>query len=98
MDCRDVRDQLSDWVDGLLPLQQRAAVDTHLSSCAACAGVVRDLERIRDAARQLGPIDPPAHLWLEIAGQVQLERNPAAPSAVPAAPVRRHPAWQWIGL
>lgn len=96
MDCQDVRGHLSEWIDGALTVERRAAFDAHLAGCAACAGLASDLERIRAAARQLGPIDPPEHLWLEIAGQMHLDQKPAPPAA--STPAHRHPAWQWIGL
>ena len=99
MECQEVRGQLSELVDGELSPDRQEAIRRHLASCAACAGLARDLDRLRTAARQLGPIDPPSHLWLEIAGQMRLEQPaPAAPSAAQAASARRHPMWQWVGL
>jgi hypothetical protein len=87
---------LSAFVDGALPAEDRAAVARHVDQCAACRGIVRDLERLRGAARALGPLRPPDHIWLEIAGQV---RAAAGPAARPAAAQTRRPAiWQWAGL
>jgi len=95
--CPEVRAQLSDFIDGVLAPGPRAAVEAHLSTCAGCAGIARDLDRIRTTARQLGPVDPPDHIWLEIVGQTRLDRafSPASPTGPATA---RHPIWQWVGL
>ncbi|MFI5178901.1 MAG: zf-HC2 domain-containing protein [Vicinamibacterales bacterium] len=98
MTCRDVEPRLSQFVDADLTADERAAVSRHLEGCAACRALVDDLTRVRDAARGLGPIPPPDHIWLEIAGQIRLGDRPT-PAAVPApSPARRSAAWQWIGL
>jgi hypothetical protein len=93
--CTDFRPQLSAFVDGQLGDADRATVDAHVVTCAHCAALVRDLERIRDAARTLAPIDPPPHLWLELAGRIRLD---AGGPAVAAAPARAGHVWQWVGL
>ena len=54
--------------------EARRAVATHLEGCAACRGLMRDLERLRATARALGPVMPPDHVWLEVAGQIRLDQ------------------------
>jgi anti-sigma factor RsiW len=94
--CIEIQPRLSAHVDGALPAAERADVARHLEQCAACRGVVRDLERLRAVARELGPMRPPDHVWLEIAGQVHATAGPAPrPVAVDA---RRPVVWQWVGL
>jgi hypothetical protein len=92
MTCREVRDQLSEFADGDLGAESAAVVSTHVDACAVCRGVLADLVRVRDAARGLGPMAPPEHLRLEIAGQVHLER-PAASAAPEPSNIR-----QWASL
>lgn len=95
--CDEFRPQLSGFVDGELPAEARAAVERHLAGCAACTGIVRDFERVRTTARQLGPIQPPDHVWLEIAGQMRLgSPSPPPASARPVSGGRA--GWQWLGL
>jgi hypothetical protein len=94
--CQDIQPQLSDYSDGLVSADQRRAISAHLQTCVSCRGVVRDLERLRAAARTLGPIVPPDHVWLEVAGQVRLDQPRARHgkgAGVPRAAMR-----QWIGL
>jgi putative zinc finger protein len=94
--CGEIQPRLSAYIDGALAAEDRADVARHLDQCAECRGLVRDLERLRGAARSLGPMHPPDHIWLEIAGQVHATAGPAAKPAAP--PARRPVVWQWAGL
>jgi hypothetical protein len=82
--CLAFSERLSDYVDRALPPTEQRAVDAHLAECAVCRGAVQDLERLRSAARSLGPIAPPAIVWTNITAQM--------PSA------RRSARAQWLGL
>ena len=94
--CRDIQPRLSAFIDGALSAEDRTDVERHVEQCAVCRGMARDLERLRGAARELGPMRPPDHIWLEIAGQVHAASGQAAR---PAPPSTRRPAvWQWVGL
>jgi anti-sigma factor RsiW len=93
--CSEVEPRLSAFVDGALSDDERGAVAAHVSTCAACRGLVEDLERLRAAARSLGPVPPPDHIWLEVAGQIRLGER-TAPASAPSA--HRAPIWQWVGL
>src|SRR5262249_52842949 len=79
---------------GQLAADDRDLVVTHLDTCAACRGLAADLEKMRSAARVLGPVQPPLHLWLEIAGRIRIEEG--APVSLPRAAGRALP--QWLGL
>jgi hypothetical protein len=93
--CHDIQRQLSDLVDGQLAPEAEAAVRAHLRECADCSGVFADLERIVKGARTLGPVAPPDHIWLEVAGQIHLA---TAPPPRPRVPPARSPVWQWVGI
>jgi hypothetical protein len=95
--CNDIEPLLSSFIDNDLAASAQADVRSHLSECPSCRAVVADLQRLRAAAQALGPIDPPRHVWLEVAGQIHLDRVPRTPQ-VPAPPLRDTALWQWIGL
>jgi len=96
--CRDFEALLSPFVDGDLAGDERAAVVAHLDGCAACRGVVSDLENVRAAARLLGPVAPPEHLWLQVADQVRIDAGgvDAPPPARSGRSLAALP--QWLGL
>lgn len=103
MTCRETTPELSAFLDHTLETDARAQVSAHLEGCETCRALLADLERIRDAAHSLGPITPPDHIWLEIAGRIRLEQNERHTPRPITAPVRRHTSSradliQWIGL
>jgi len=94
MKCQDVQFRLSELADGALPPADRAEINAHLEECADCRGVLNDLQHVRRAATALGPIAPPDHVWLQVAGQTRFER----PGAMRPPAARRAALAQWIGL
>lgn len=92
--CEDIQARLSAFVDGEAGADT-AEIRAHVETCAACRGLQADLTRLRDAAGALGPVTPPADVWLRIAGQARLDdaRQPAAAASAAASATR-----QWIGL
>jgi anti-sigma factor RsiW len=71
-------DQLSDFLDGELPVEQQAAVERHLEGCAECTAVLNDLKRVVARAQSIEPRPPQADLWAGIAGRIDTGR-PSAP-------------------
>jgi len=53
--------------------RERAAVEAHLRTCAACRVLAEDLKAIRLAARSLEPLVPPARVWHRIAAAAEAE-------------------------
>ena len=96
MDCHAVRSRLSLHADGELPPGERELIETHLATCDGCRGLLRDLDRLRRAASSLGPVTPPDHVWLQVAGRMRIERPDAL--RAPARHERRAAMGQWMGL
>ena len=78
MTCDDVLLFVDDYVDGACDEVTTASVRHHLQGCPACRAMAEDLTRIREAARALGPVAPPAHVWAGI--QARLDAVPAEES------------------
>lgn len=60
MKHNDVRDRLGDYLEGALPLRDRALVDAHLDDCELC---LRELDELRATVRMLralSAVDEPA--------------------------------------
>jgi anti-sigma factor RsiW len=76
------RERLSAWLDGALPVEERAALDAHLASCAACQREVNSLRQVRALLRALPDSTPPRSFLLPLEGE--LATAAAAPETPPA--------------
>ena len=76
-------DRLSDYLDGELPEPERAALEAHLDTCAACRDTLADLRRIVVRARSLDDRPPSRDLWSGVAGRIGM------PERIGTAPTRR---------
>lgn len=94
--CDDLDARVGDLIDGGLPPEEETAVRAHLETCPTCRSLVADFERVRAAAQSLGPVTPPDHVWLQIAGRLKLEAGPID-AATSTEPTTRATA-QWLGI
>lgn len=85
--------RLSEYVDDELPVADRAALESHLSSCAECSAVLADLRMVVARAGSLEPRGPARDLWQGIATRIGA-RPPAPAPVVPLAP-RREKRWSF---
>jgi anti-sigma factor RsiW len=67
MSCADVEAHLVLWDDDAAA---RAAVEAHLSTCAACQALAADLSAIRAAAADLPVLAPPPVVWTRLRPRV----------------------------
>lgn len=74
MRCQDYAVDIGDLVDGTLEGPAREACVAHVDDCAACRALVADLQAIREAARGLVPVEPPAQAFGRIAAALDTER------------------------
>ena len=68
--------RLSDYLDGDLTEESRAALTTHLTTCAACRNAVEELRGIRDWARTYEAGPPPSDPWPAVARELHRSRRP----------------------
>jgi anti-sigma factor RsiW len=64
-------DQLSDYLDGELTADERAALEAHLRGCTECTAVLNDLKRVVARAQALDARPPQAELWDGIAARIE---------------------------
>jgi anti-sigma-K factor RskA len=82
MSCKDQETRLNEYVDGTLPLEERAGLARHLEDCASCRETLEGLSALLGEAAELPrELDPPRDLWPEI--RESLAAAPAARSAPP---------------
>ena len=94
MTCEAFDAALPDYLEGTLDGSLRASVERHLRECVRCAGLVRDLENIRDEAATFPDLVPSRDLWAGIEARIAAPVIPLA--ARPEPQRRRVPAWMGI--
>jgi hypothetical protein len=62
MNCAEIEILICDYVDGTLAPAQRAEVDRHLSTCAACSELVRDASAAVRFMERAEEVEPPPEL------------------------------------
>ncbi|HME71762.1 MAG TPA: zf-HC2 domain-containing protein [Myxococcota bacterium] len=67
----EVRVRLGPYLEGDLPLQQRALVDAHLDACPSCAEELRELRGTIGLLRSLPEVEPPAGLANSVIARIQ---------------------------
>jgi predicted anti-sigma-YlaC factor YlaD len=65
-------DRLSEYLDGTLAPPERTALESHLTSCAACAATLEELRRVVARAQRLEDRAPAADLWPGVAERIGL--------------------------
>jgi hypothetical protein len=73
MSCLRSRKDIQELVDGTLGRIREAELRQHLDQCPSCRALADDLQRVRDVAGALAPLEPPDHVWLQIAGRLRQE-------------------------
>ncbi|MGH9143531.1 MAG: zf-HC2 domain-containing protein [Vicinamibacterales bacterium] len=69
---------LNDYVDGSLSPAERAEINRHLATCAACRQTVDDVREILHATRELELREPPVRVWSRLERGIRMERDLAA--------------------
>ncbi|NLJ34422.1 MAG: DUF4349 domain-containing protein [Firmicutes bacterium] len=71
MTCQEIRDQLSAYMDKMLPTAQMRVIAEHLSLCPHCRGELQQLEETVALLRQVGEVEPPPDLTDAIMDKIQ---------------------------
>lgn len=73
-------DRLSDYLDGELPPEEAARLESHLEGCAGCRRTLADLRAVVERAGRLESRPPERDLWPEIAARIGLDVSEAGAS------------------
>jgi hypothetical protein len=88
MNCNEVKQLLSEFLDGTLPFEQRNLVELHLKECPECR---RELGGIRSVLKQAAElptsIAPPRDLWEGINARLGPQKILAGPYATTRKPL-----------
>jgi len=64
--CLDTEERLSDYLDGLLAADERAAMDAHLAGCASCPALVAEVRLLAERLPRLEQAVEPTWLVFRI--------------------------------
>lgn len=73
--CEQISPLLSAYLDGELSKAERECVEWHLRECEACRSELRELEKTKQFALQLGEVQPPLSLRQRIMAKVEQEQE-----------------------
>jgi hypothetical protein len=105
MTCEDAEQLIHDQLDSLLTSGQEAELLAHLSDCAACSRLRRDLEMLGEAMRRLEGAPLADGTWEALVGRAMAQRHtapvrvrwlPVLAGSVAAAAALLFAVW-WIG-
>jgi hypothetical protein len=92
MNCEKCQELMSELLDGALPAERRAEMNSHLEGCFECEAVREELSSIIGVAHDSGAVvsEPPNEraLWLRIRNSIEAESATAVGAAATAAPAR----------
>jgi len=73
MDCRDIKELLSAYIDGALSTEERARVEEHLKTCKECSESLTALKEAVSQIKSLKEVEPPPLLARRIMKAIKKE-------------------------
>ena len=75
MECKDIREKLSFYLEGTLPPEEKRLIGEHLNSCPQCGTALQDLKRTEELVKNLEEVEPPAWMTQKIMARVRTEQE-----------------------
>ncbi|MGI6706361.1 MAG: anti-sigma factor family protein [Clostridia bacterium] len=75
MNCLEIQELLSDYVDGLLPKDIASMLNKHLSKCSVCKNEYEKLKNILKECRKIEPVNLPPNFQTLLHESLVRERN-----------------------
>ena len=71
MEHNDIRDKLSEYIDGSMTGREKAAIEEHLKTCKTCNDVYRELSKTIEHIKTIEDVEPPAWMTKKIMANVR---------------------------
>jgi hypothetical protein len=78
MECRDVQNLLSEYIDGVLSESLAPVVKQHIATCDQCQDTYHSMNRMIGVMREMEPVDEPADFRAGV--RARLEKRPSVAS------------------
>jgi soluble P-type ATPase len=75
MECDKVRERMSDYIEGLVTLEEGVLMRTHIASCRKCGAAYSELEKTIIHIKSLEKVEPPAWLTQKVMAKVKEEAS-----------------------
>ena len=76
MNCPEIQERLSAFIDGIVPPEEKMLIEDHLKLCSKCNKSLADLRKTIDYVHSLEDIEPPAWLRQKIIAAIEPEAKP----------------------
>jgi anti-sigma factor RsiW len=76
MECDNIREKLSSYIDGIIPPEERMLIDEHLKTCERCNESLADLKKTLEYVQNLEDIEPPAWTTQKVMERIKAEAKP----------------------
>jgi hypothetical protein len=76
MKCKDFQQKLSDYIEGIIPSEERMIIEDHLKSCSTCSEFLADMKRTISYVHDLEDMEPPACLREKVMSRIKTETEP----------------------
>ena len=73
MEHNDIRHRLSEYIDGSVTGEERAAIETHLKTCPQCSSALDELRKTIGHIKSVEEIEPPAWMTQKIMATIRAE-------------------------
>ncbi|MCX5799121.1 MAG: DUF2275 domain-containing protein, partial [Proteobacteria bacterium] len=73
MECKDIQESLSAYLEGVVSSEDKKLINEHLSSCQQCSSALEDMKKTGELLQNLEEIEPPPWLTKKIMSQVREE-------------------------
>jgi len=73
MECKDIRKNLSAYLEGMASPEDQELIDQHLASCRACSSALYELNRTGEVLKNLKEVEPPPWMKQKIMARVREE-------------------------
>lgn len=76
MECREIQEKFSAYLEDFLPSQEKGFIEEHLKSCERCRESLADLRKTIGHVSDLEAIEPPAWLVGKVMARIRTEAEP----------------------
>jgi|GEM_PF-666875 len=75
MECGEIREKFSAYIEGIISLEEQSVIDEHLKSCRECSESLADLRKTLEHVKNLEDVDPPQWLTQKIMTRIKAKER-----------------------